>query len=114
MTLGTKAPKYRAKRTMLDGIAFDSGKEAKRYRELCLLAAGGSIAALVLQPCYELQPSFKRNGKTIRAITYRADFQYIENGRTIAEDVKGFKTKDFLLKAKMFQYRYPEIELRLT
>lgn len=108
------AGKYGNKRTEIDGIKFDSGKEAQRYRELRMLEQGGVICELRLQPSYELQPAFDYGNKRIRAIKYIADFEYCEGGKKIAEDVKGFKTKDFLLKAKMFQYRYQDIELRLT
>lgn len=108
------AGKYRNKKQEVDGRIFDSQKEAQRYRELRLLEQGGMITNLRCQPSYELQPPFDYQGRKIRAITYRADYEYAENGKTIVEDVKGFKTKDFILKAKMFQYRYRDIELRLT
>ena len=52
-------------------------------------------------------------GENIRAIIYKADFQYIENGKTIVEDVKGMETKDFKLKKKILEYKYPDIDFRL-
>lgn len=106
--------KYGNKKTVIDGITFDSQAEARRYEELCLLQRAGEITALRLQPKYELQPKFKRGKKTILPITYIADFEYLEGDKVVAEDVKGVKTQVFSLKAKMFQFRYPDIELRIT
>ena len=68
--------KYRNKKTQVDGIWFDSKKEAERYLELKALEQKGEIRKLKLQPVYELQPSFEHKGKKYRAITYRADFEY--------------------------------------
>ena len=81
--------KYRNRKTIVDGIKFDSKAEAKRYIELKLLQKNGLITNLQLQPRFELQPGYKNNkGENIRAITYKADFSYIENGKMIVEDVK--------------------------
>ena len=106
--------KYHSKKTVVDGIEFDSKKEATRYTELKLLVRAGKIKNLVLQPEYELIPKFKKNGKTYRKTIYRADFSYfdIEMGKTITEDVKGFKTKEYALKKKMFEHRYSDIEIK--
>jgi len=112
---GTRRHKYGAQPVELQGIHFDSTAEAQRYAELQLLAAAGAIHALRVQPRYELQPAFTApTGETVRAITYKADFEYQEDGRTIVEDVKGVATPVFRLKAKLFRYRYPELELRIT
>ena len=106
--------KYGNRKTYVDGIKFDSKREAERYIELKLLERAGVISNLVLQPKYVLQDKFRRNGKTVRAIHYIADFEYIEDGIKVVEDVKGMETKDFKLKEKMFLFRYPEIEFRKT
>lgn len=109
--------KYRNRKRKVNGIEFDSMKEAARYEELLLLQRVGEISDLRLQPKYELQPKFKRGKKTIRAIAYIADFEYREGDKVIAEDVKGGKatqTQVFALKAKIFQFKYPDIELRIT
>ena len=68
----------------------------------------GQIKDLELQKVYELQPSFKLNDKTYRKITYKADFSYIsvEDNKLHVVDVKGFKTKEYLLKKKMLAYKY--------
>ena len=107
--LSKAAPKYGNKRA--DG--FDSQAEARRYDELALLARGGAIADLRVHPTYELQPAFNAGGKRHRAISYEADFAYVEGGRQVVEDVKGARTKEFNIKEKLFRYRYPEIDLRI-
>lgn len=96
--------KYHNKKVMVDDIKFDSKKEARRYNELKLLEKAGIIKNLQRQVKYELQPSFKYNGKTIRAINYIADFVYEKNGELIVEDVKGIKTDVYKLKKKLFLY----------
>lgn len=105
--------KYHNKRTTVDGITFDSKKEAKRYAELKMLEKGGAISQLVLQPRFELQESFKKNGKTYRKIEYVADFMYRDNEKnvTIVEDVKGIKTDVYKLKRKMFEKVYKTLNI---
>lgn len=105
--------KYRAKRVEVGGIMFDSKLEARRYQELKALEESGEISYLTLQPEFELIPRFKKNGKTYRKAVYRADFSYHELGsnKTIVEDCKGFKTDVYKLKKKLFEYRYPELEI---
>lgn len=107
--------KYRSRKTERDGIVFASAAEAHRYGELKLLEASGAISDLVLQPAFELQPRFKHGKRTIRPIIYLADFSYIEmaTGRRITEDVKGFSTPAFQIKAKLLMYKFPDVELRL-
>ena len=100
--------KYRARRSEIDGIGFDSAKEARWYLDLKLLERCGEIRALELQGRYELLP---KNGRE-RAVHYVADFRYEENGKLVVEDVKGVRTREYILKRKMFRYRYPEIEFR--
>jgi len=41
-----------------------------------------------------------------------ADFVYEENGKTVVEDVKGVRTRDYILKRKLFKYNYPDIQFR--
>ena len=105
--------KYHNKRTTVDGITFDSKKEARRYAELKMLEKGGAISQLVLQPRFELQESFKKNGKTYRKIEYVADFMYRDNEKnvTIVEDVKGVKTDVYKLKRKMFEKVYKTLNI---
>lgn len=102
--------KYRNKRTEYDGIKFDSIKEKNYYIKLKLLEKSGKIRDLKLQVKFELQPSFKFKGKTIRAINYVADFTYYEENKLVIVDTKGYRTKEYLLKKKMMNYRGYDIE----
>jgi len=102
----TKQNKYHNKKVIYDGIKFDSEKEKNRYIGLKQLERLGVIQNLQRQVKYELQPSFKLNGTTIRSITYIADFVYIQDNKEIIEDVKGMRTKEYLLKKKLFEYKY--------
>ena len=111
--------KYHNTKTVADGIKFDSKLEAERYEQLKILERAGVIRDLELQPEYELIPSFKKNGKTWRKTVYKADFRYIlcENDKTIIEDVKGsieVITDVFRLKQKLFEYRYPELTIKIV
>ena len=103
--------KYRNIKTVVDGIKFDSKREAERYMELKLLEKAGEIKELKLQPKFTLQSKFKYEGKTIREISYIADFQYKEkdNEKDVVEDVKGVKTSVFRIKEKMFLKKYGEL-----
>lgn len=94
--------KYRNRKTVVDGITFDSKREAERYKELRLLERGGLITDLRLQVPFELIP--KQPGE--RAVKYVADFVYTENGRMVVEDVKGYRTDVYRLKRRMMQAKY--------
>lgn len=106
-----KPSKYHNTKTKASGRTFDSKKEAKRFHELQLLERTGKIRDLELQPEFVLQENYKRGGKTIRAIIYRADFRYfdIEKNCTIVEDVKGLRTEVYLIKKKLLLYKYPDL-----
>lgn len=106
-----KPQKYHAKKTEVDGITFPSKHEAHRYCELKLLQKAGEISSLELQVSFELQPSFRYKGKTIRAIKYIADFTYFDrDGKMHIEDAKGVKTKEYQLKKKLMLFKGWEIE----
>jgi hypothetical protein len=94
--------KYRNVRTEVDGIKFASKREAVRYSQLKLLERAGEIRNLLLQPRYPLVVSGQH------VCTYVGDFQYDDEGlgRRITEDAKGVKTKDFIIKAKLFHALY--------
>lgn len=102
--------KYNAVKTLVDGIKFDSRKEAKRYQELKLLERAGAIKELELQPRFLLQDKFTLDRKTYRKIEYVADFKFWDNGKRswIVEDVKGVKTEVYKLKKKIFLKKYGE------
>ncbi len=105
--------KYYSKKVVVDGITFDSKKEANRYSELKMLEKAGKIKDLKLQHQFVLQPPFRKNGKAIRAITYVADFTYydLEKMKNVVEDVKGYKTDVYSMKKKMFEYIYPDLTI---
>lgn len=110
-----KKSKYNNRKTVVDGITFDSKKEAEYYLKYKMLKKAGQIKDIELQPRFELQPKYKRNGKTVRAITYVADFKITwADDRIEIIDVKGskaFQTQVYKLKKKMFEYRYPELSI---
>lgn len=107
-SMDVKQNKYKNKSVEYHGIKFDSKKEMAYYIKLELLEQKGIIKDLELQKSFELQPSFKINGKTYRKITYKADFSYIsvEDNKLHVIDVKGFKIEVYKLKKKMFAYKY--------
>ncbi len=105
--------KYRNKKVVIDGIKFDSKKEANRYCELKTLLNAKAIKNLELQKEYTLIPAqyeyIEINGKKKRkcierACNYKADFVYEKDGKTIVEDTKGYKTKDYIIKRKLMLY----------
>lgn len=101
--------KYHNKKTVLDGIKFDSKKEANRYAELKLMKNAGEIWGLILQPRYTIIEGFEYKGKKIRKSEYVADFAYYEKGQEyVIEDVKSdFTRKDptYRLKKKLLLAR---------
>ena len=111
--------KYHNKKTVADGIKFDSKLEAERYSQLKMMERARVIRDLQLQPEYELIPSFRKNGKTWRRTVYKADFRYIlaEDDSYIIEDVKGSTeviTGVFRLKQKLFEYKYPDYTISIV
>jgi len=104
--------KFGNKKAIVDGITFDSYKEANIYDVLKYQEIAGEITDLKLQPRFELQPAFEKNGKHYRKIEYVADFQYKDDtGKVYVIDAKGFRTDVYRLKKKLFEYRYPELEI---
>lgn len=108
--------KYLSRKAKVDGITFDSIKEAHRYVYLKKRQELGLISDLKLQVKFELIPiqrepstltkrGKEKKGKTIELpVTYIADFVYMENGNMVVEDTKGFKTKDYIIKRKLMLY----------
>jgi len=94
--------KYRNLKTDVDGILFDSQKEAKHYRDLLDRQRAGEIGDLVLQPVFPIVV----NGKKIAK--YIADFQYrdLGAGTTIVVDTKGVRTSVYKLKKKLVEALY--------
>lgn len=113
----TRRGKYGNKPTTKAGYKFDSQAEARYFLTLELLQRGGQISELAIHPRFELQPSFKRGGKTVRAIVYEADFSYRENGRLVVCDVKGSPktiTADAKIKHKLLLFKYPHIDFQIV
>lgn len=118
------ANKYHNKTYTIDGINFDSKKEAIRYTQLKLLQKAGKIKDLQLQKAYELIPAqyeetaevytkgiHKGEHKTKlleRAVVYKADFVYTdcETGKQVVEDTKGMRTKEYVIKRKLLLWRF--------
>lgn len=111
----------------VDGIEFDSKREARRYCELKLLLQAGKIAELELQKEFELIPAqyetFPRYGKKgqrlqdgkrciEKSCVYKADFTYKQDGQLIVEDTKGYRDPSsatyakFVIKRKLMLWRY--------
>lgn len=118
-----KKSKYGAKKITRDGVTFDSLKEYRRFCELSLLEKSGDITELRRQVTFPLIPTqreepcevYKRGknkgmpkpGRVLeKEVNYIADFVYRNSltGEIVVEDVKGFKTKDYILKRKMVLY----------
>ena len=116
--------KYHNRKIEINGIRFDSRKEAKRYVQLMNAMRVGAIRDLRLQVDFTIQEAYTDcQGKRIRAIRYRADFTYQLTGNfpagisaedrdlwhryftagteTVVEDVKGVKTQAYKLKEKL-------------
>ena len=89
--------KYGNRVTEVDGIRFDSEKEADYYWQLHWLMREGTVKEVELQPKFVLQPGYK---------VTEAD------GHIYYVDTKGMKTPVYLLKKKMLLYRYPDIDFR--
>ena len=106
--------KYGSKKTELDGIVFDSKREANRYAELKLMERAKLISNLELQVPFELIPAQKRNNRVVeRACTYVADFVYYDKVKeeTVVEDAKGMRTDVYKIKRKLMLQKY-NIEIK--
>jgi hypothetical protein len=112
-----KGNKYGANKFVIDGIEFDSKREARRYSELLVLLKAGEISDLQCQVKYVLIPAQRepdiigpkggrKPGKLLeKEVAYIADFVYKDkDGNTIVEDTKGFRTKDYVIKRKLALY----------
>lgn len=105
--------KYGNAITEVDGIRFDSRKEAKYYEDLLWQQRTGAVKSIELQPEFVLQPAYEVAGRKIRPIIYKADFKVTEaDGHVYYVDTKGMKTPVYLLKKKMLLYKFPDIDFR--
>ena len=114
-----KRSKYGNKKVTVDGITFDSAREAKRYAELKQMEKAGLISHLELQPTFKLysgqNPILIRSARypNGRHATYRADFAYFdpERNKRVVEDAKGARTKEFILKKAVVEACFPAVEI---
>lgn len=100
--------KFKNHLVVLDHLTFDSLREARKYSQRCFLAAQRIITDLNIHPSFEL---IVDGHKICR---YESDFSYTYNGQQIVEDIKGFETPAFKLKAKLFRALYPARKLVIT
>lgn len=98
--------KYSAKPTIVDSIRFASKAESRRYSELKALERAGVISHL------ELQPRFPQIVNGHHVCSYTGDFRFLENGKSVTEDVKGLKTAEYKLKRKLLLATHPGIDHR--
>ena len=119
------ANKYGNQKVEIDGMIFDSKREARRYLELAALEKAGEIQDLQRQVEFELIPNqyetFERYGKKGRRLkdgqrllekkcVYVADFTYWSGGQRVVEDVKGYRNPNsagyakFAIKRKLMLY----------
>ena len=102
--------KYNNEKVVVKGVKYDSRKEAKRAFDLEIKQRKGEVSELKRQVKFVLQESFKIPSKktkqgfeTIKEIAYIADFTYFMGGQFYIEDVKGYKTPEYKIKAKMLR-----------
>ena len=108
--------KYRAVKSQCrDGHTHDSKREAIRCNELHDLQSAGEISDLMIHPQYW----FVIGGRQLkhpngRRVGYKSDFEYIENGMLVTEDVKGVVVRDWPLRRAVFKALFPNHLLRET
>lgn len=101
----TKMNKYGNNKVVLDGMTFDSQKEARRWTQLKMFERIGEITGLRRQVAFDLIPSQRGAIRSERPVKYVADFVYFDkSGSMIVEDVKGLKTREYIIKRKLMKY----------
>lgn len=108
-----KLNKYNAQKTTVCGRTFDSKREAEVYLELLAQKQAGEIVRIGFQPSYTLLAGFKDNtGKNQKPITYTADFFVTyADGHSEVIEVKGMRTRDYLLRKKLFLHMMRETDI---
>jgi hypothetical protein len=111
--------KYRNQKTIVDGIIFDSKKEADYYMQLKILKQNGNIIDFLRQVPFLLHEYyFSPTDGPVRPIYYIADFVVIKRDpnkfvKLEIHEVKGKWTKEAIFKRKMFQRKYLEYEFKI-
>lgn len=100
----TKGHKYHAEKATVDGITFDSTREARRYRLLQRHLERGLIRDLQRQVVFEIHCA-RATGVGPRVAKYVADFAYVDvaTGERRIEDVKGVRTPTYRLKKRLVE-----------
>ena len=108
-----KKNKYNARKTTVYGRTFASKREAEIYLDLLSRKQHGEILRIGLQPSYTLLEGFRDNtGKNQKPITYTADFFVTyADGHSEVIDVKGGKTRDYVLRKKLFLHMMRETDI---
>ncbi|MFC2315911.1 MAG: DUF1064 domain-containing protein [Selenomonas massiliensis] len=108
-----KPNKYNARKTTVCGRTFDSKREADYYLELLAQKQAGKVVRIAFQPQYTLLSAFKDNeGKKQKAITYTADFFVTyADGRSEVIEVKGVRTRDYMLRKKLFLHMMKDTDI---
>ena len=90
--------KFKAQPTNIDGIRFDSKKEAKYYQELLIRQRVGDVVFFLRQVPFHLPGG----------VVFRCDFQeFLNDGTVRFIDVKGYRTKEYIIKKKQVEDLYP-------
>lgn len=111
-----KPSKYRNQKTVVDGILFDSQKEANYYCELKLKRKAGEIVDFFPQVPFLLHEGYYKDGQWVKPIYYVVDFLVIPCDLSFemvieVHEVKGKWTRLAIDKRKMFERRYPQYNL---
>lgn len=108
------ANKYGAKKVEIDGHVFPSKREAEYYLTYKDMLARGEIVNLELQPRFTLIPAYTNHaGKKVRPCHYTADFLLTyPGGRQVVVEVKGYRTRDYMLRRKLFEWKYSKYEFQ--
>lgn len=102
-----RANKHGNTKVEVDGIIFDSKREAARYLHLSMLQRAGVISGLKHQVSFVLQPAVVLDGRRKPEMRYIADFVYCQDGMEVIEDSKSphlrkhpiYRNKKHLMKS---------------
>lgn len=105
-----KKNKYNARKVWLDGIAFDSQKEADYYSELKLLAKAGAIDGFTYHGNIVVIAGSKSEQ---RGSVYETDFIVFKDGQYEIVETKGYWTDTAKLKQKALREKYPKLKIKV-
>ncbi len=105
--------RYNRTQILYKDYLFDSLQECEYFKVLEMRLNKNEISNLRVHPTYVLQPPFTYFGKKVNGIEYTPDFDYIENDRKIAIEVKGIPTADFELRLKMWKFLNQNILIKV-